>query len=380
MSVQYASGTKVHNTFLGQIKADLLANTLSSLLAAGWSLVNGVTPSVVTISIANPGVVTLAAHGLAAGTRVTFNTTGSLPSGLSPNTTYYVLSPTTNTFELSLSSGGSAITTSLTQSGVHTMSSEILMQTATTPQGYNLRCRFRDNNGISVQYSIETSDGVYVGGNTTNDGGSLTPGLEKTWHIVANKFQFFMWVNASYITGNEFVVVSCPYCFSFMSPAYLGFMLSGSRGDSSNNAVYAGNWRWRIDTYYTGDSARGYYQVIYDHQFNDWGNTATTGSDQGRGFPGLIPYVWWWTGNYMQFPNIVWRWANGDALTQDAIMCWGLTAPNDEPQIRCQLWDCIIIQDEFFGDTTTSFDSHNWIALNSSVIALAPSTLFIVTP
>src|SRR5271166_2748474 len=115
MSIQYASGTKIHNTFMGQIKADLLAGTLTALTAAGWSLVNGVTPSVVTISIATPGVVTLAAHGLAANTRVVLNTTGALPGGLSANTVYYVISPTTNTFDLSLTSGGSTITTSGTQ-------------------------------------------------------------------------------------------------------------------------------------------------------------------------------------------------------------------------------------------------------------------------
>ena len=378
MSVQYASGTKIHNTFNGQIKADLLANTLTALTAAGWSLVNGITPSTVTISIATPGVVTLAAHGLAANTRIVLNTTGALPGGLSVNTVYYVISPTTNTFNLSLTSGGSTITTSGSQSGVHTLSSEILMQTATTPQGYNLRCRFRDNTGVSIQYSIETSDGVHVGGNSTSAGGSLTPGIGKVWHITANKFQFMMWVNGSYVTGNEFICVSCPYIFSFLTPTYLGFMTSAGRSDNGPGTGNIGNWRYKLLGGY-GDSNMGNSQVIYDTTFIDYAG-ATSGSGEGRGWPGIIPLIYWNQGSYLYTGNSLWRWANGDALTQDPLLVWGLTGANDEQLIRCQLWDAIVIQDQFFGDVTTSFDSHNWICVTSSLSSLLYSALFVVTP
>ncbi len=76
--------------------------------------------SVVTITIATPGVVTWTAHGLAAGQAVTFSTTGALPTGMTAGVTYYVLSPTVNTFQLAATPGGSAIATSGTQSGTHT--------------------------------------------------------------------------------------------------------------------------------------------------------------------------------------------------------------------------------------------------------------------
>lgn len=78
--------------------------------------------STVTISIASPGVITWANHGLTANAQVVFSTTGALPSGLSAATVYYVVgsSITTNTFEVSATSGGSAISTSGTQSGTQT--------------------------------------------------------------------------------------------------------------------------------------------------------------------------------------------------------------------------------------------------------------------
>jgi len=75
----------------------------------------------VTVTIAAPGVFTWVAHGLAVGTPVKFSTTGALPTGLVAGTTYYVQSaPSADTFTVSATSGGAAITTTGTQSGVHT--------------------------------------------------------------------------------------------------------------------------------------------------------------------------------------------------------------------------------------------------------------------
>ena len=75
----------------------------------------------VTITIAAPGVVTWANHGLSVNDTIRFTTTGALPTGLAIGTTYYVkevLSP--NTFTVSATAGGAAITTSGSQSGTQT--------------------------------------------------------------------------------------------------------------------------------------------------------------------------------------------------------------------------------------------------------------------
>ncbi len=76
-----------------------------------------------TISIATPAVVTRAAHGLIAGDKIEFTTTGALPTGITASTPYYVLSSglTTDTFQISATIGGSAVNTSGSQSGTHTL-------------------------------------------------------------------------------------------------------------------------------------------------------------------------------------------------------------------------------------------------------------------
>ena len=78
--------------------------------------------STVTITIASPGVVTWTGHTLSNGDRVILSTTGALPTGLSAGVVYYVVNSALNTFRLALTSGGTAINTTGTQSGTHTAS------------------------------------------------------------------------------------------------------------------------------------------------------------------------------------------------------------------------------------------------------------------
>lgn len=62
--------------------------------------------------------VTLNSHGIAAGTAISFTTITST-TGISTNTVYYVVNPTTNTFQVATSVGGSAL--ALTTNGSGTM-------------------------------------------------------------------------------------------------------------------------------------------------------------------------------------------------------------------------------------------------------------------
>jgi hypothetical protein len=78
-----------------------------------------------TITIATPGVLTFPAeHNLNVGEALQLVTTGALPTGLLPNTTYYVAATsfTPTTITLAATFGGAAITTTGTQSGFHALS------------------------------------------------------------------------------------------------------------------------------------------------------------------------------------------------------------------------------------------------------------------
>lgn len=102
--------------FLKANGAAISRTTYAALFAAIYK------SATVTMTIAAPGVITWNAHGLSANDPVQFTTTGALPTGFVTATQYFVVgaSITTNTFRLSATPGGAAITTTGSQSGTHT--------------------------------------------------------------------------------------------------------------------------------------------------------------------------------------------------------------------------------------------------------------------
>jgi hypothetical protein len=86
-----------------------------------WSAQTGVSSSIFTVTIASPGVLTVASS-LRNGTAIMLNTTGALPTGLSVGVVYYVVGSSGTTCNLSATFGGAAITTTGTQSGTQSIS------------------------------------------------------------------------------------------------------------------------------------------------------------------------------------------------------------------------------------------------------------------
>ena len=73
------------------------------------------------MTIASPSVISGAGHIYGAGVPIRFSTTGSLPTGFTAGTTYFVVNPVAGvSYQLALTIGGAAINTSGTQTGVHT--------------------------------------------------------------------------------------------------------------------------------------------------------------------------------------------------------------------------------------------------------------------
>ena len=87
------------------------------------SLWENLSTGTATVTVATPAVITSTAHGLKAGSTFSFTTTGALPTGITAGTVYYVIATglTANDFQFSATSGGAAINTTGTQSGVHTI-------------------------------------------------------------------------------------------------------------------------------------------------------------------------------------------------------------------------------------------------------------------
>jgi microcystin-dependent protein len=139
--------------------------------------------STVTITIASPGVVTWNSHGLVNNDPVKFSTSGTLPTGITAATTYYVKNKAANTFQISATPGGAAINTSGVSVGTHTA--------VVTPYGdgdgattFNLPdikgrvVAGRDDMNATTAANRITSSGSGINGNVTGaSGGAETVAL-----------------------------------------------------------------------------------------------------------------------------------------------------------------------------------------------------------
>ena len=106
-----------------------------------------------TMTIASPAVVTKTAHNLENGMAVVFSTTGALPTGVTAGTVYYVINKATDTLQISTTSGGTAVNTSGTQSGTHTLTPVSAVVSSTTAT------IFSKSHGYVVGYRIRLTAG-----------------------------------------------------------------------------------------------------------------------------------------------------------------------------------------------------------------------------
>jgi hypothetical protein len=133
-----SNGTAVSFSTTGALPTGMTANTAYYVFGRTGTTYNLATTldvaQTATITIATPGVVTVNSAP-ANGAVVTFSTNGALPTGLTAGTNYYVVNRTSTTFQVSATSGGSAIATSGTQSGVQTATWRTLVNTSGTQSG-----------------------------------------------------------------------------------------------------------------------------------------------------------------------------------------------------------------------------------------------------
>lgn len=107
-----------------------------NLWFSGPICANAATPLPFTCTNASPGVFTSHAHGYAANQPLLFwAATGTLPTGITAGTIYYVISTglTTDAFEVSTSVGGSAVNTSSSGDGLVIAAAPITISQNVTP-------------------------------------------------------------------------------------------------------------------------------------------------------------------------------------------------------------------------------------------------------
>jgi hypothetical protein len=133
--------------------------------------VGGLSTATATVTYSGTAnILSLSGHGLNVGDPVMFTTTGTLPTGLSASTTYYVISTNlgANQFSVSTTLNGSIVTFSTAGSGTHTVHSATRMvaatiavdddgQTATNHDLYLVNATLTTGNATIVKYNIRAA-------------------------------------------------------------------------------------------------------------------------------------------------------------------------------------------------------------------------------
>ena len=175
----------------------------------------------------------------------------------------------------------------------------------------------------------------------------LLPAVGKTWRIVCNKYQAFIWVPGS-ATAREF----CAF-----GQAYTGM--------TACSGITAQAWLVQnasTDTDTSADSSLRTAMTCATGAFilNAAGVTGIGGT--AGGVPKLMPIGQDANGNASSCV----RWHNDDYFLGDALLFTGTTTMNEEGKCRGQLWGAMVDSADRAMDTTFAFDSHNWIVITSS--------------
>lgn len=166
-----------------------------------------------TVTIATPAVFTSVAHGLFINQAVVLTTTGALPTGLTAGNTYFVIAAgyTLDTFQLSSTVGGSAINTTGSQSGTHTVT-----------RNTQIRGSIRNVKWVNVNAIDPNPTGVQVYGATTGtingllqiekvDMGGVSGAAPVAFSDTTNQLKTG-WVLPTNLDGTAFATSYTPNC------------------------------------------------------------------------------------------------------------------------------------------------------------------------
>lgn len=224
-----------------------------------------------------------------------------------------------------------------------------LLQSATTPQGYSFRVLMQDNGGNCVTFSLQSSNGALVGGNsTTVGGGFLIPG-SYTYRIVCNKYQAFVYATPNPNAPRTFVAFGVPYVPSWVAPLVTQLAWMQGNASSDTDSSVRSSFRTGLNNYNSTNNQALFNGALWQ---------STTG-----GNPGVVSL---WQYSCPVFGNAGYLWQNGASLLVDAVIGWGDTTPSQALKAKGQLWDAVQSTDAYPGDTVASFDSHNWICLTDN--------------
>ena len=268
--------------------------------------------------------------------------------------------------ETALLNGGAGWTT-VSGSGT----TNLLMLSGTTPDGLQIRARFRDLAGTGVQVYMENADSTLADTIDINHGATLLATLGRTYTVIGSTYQFII-----YATGLDrgFVWVGIPDIPTFIAgTSEAGFLIANSisQADGSNRSTIQTTGPAMFVSNNSGNS-----ELLLNGNYRSTTNATNQGSGNVIGSPRLIINGIMANYDYTKASPTGYRWYDDTVMTGDVFIAWGLVNGGSEAKIVGQIYDAIFIGDAVAAGITATFDTnlfHNVTENNSGSAATIPS-------
>lgn len=232
--------------------------------------------------------------------------------------------------------------------------SDVVLQSATTPENLAMRVRVYDPGvGNCARVKLRNAAGTV---SQTGDMFLQAVGAAgRVYRIIANKYQAFVFVPGDISTARTFA------CWGALAlPTHLNAVITEGlwgqgNGISDTDVVNHRGFRQNLDMQQINQSQ--WYGLVNGNVFEY--NALSSGASVGR--PGLAGLMKAGISDISGF-----RWHDNSAFLYDPILFWGLTAEGDEAKGRGQIWDCVLSTEQYTADLTTTFDGHDWWVMGSN--------------
>lgn len=256
----------------------------------------------------------------------------------------------------------------------------VLLESATTPSPQSLVCRvqlFDPGSGNCAQIKFRNQAATAEQANFH----PLYAQASKTWRVIANPYQFFIFSTASVSAGREFVAGGVPYLPSFLQGVITEAIWSMGNGRSDTDSYCSTTFRNNLIT----STPNSQPNLWMDVNLNVWENFNNFVTNSYTGWPQLIAQQGaQWTQTIGTNLYAPYKWHDDSVMVYEPLIAWGAANYGDESKIRGQLWDAAIIGDAFGCDQETSFDTHNWWVITNgnygSSGLFARGSLVVVVP
>ena len=225
------------------------------------------------------------------------------------------------------------------------------LQSATTGQGYAMRVLMQDNSGNCITFSVESSDGALVGGNsTTVGGGFLIPDAAYTYEVICSAYQCFIALTPYQASGRTAVGFGVPYvnAWDTGSVTRIGWMQGNGQNDT--DVVPRASFRTVLASVNSsGPAMQGFLN-----------SNLYSGSSSGQQ---MVFQVTSANSSFFTVQTISGRYLDYDAL----LSVPPAAASNDFPQLCVgQLWDAFVASINATADQSFTQSGHNWINFTNS--------------